>query len=124
LDLVLKINSASAHGEWVAYLCGFIIHSVVEFRKRNDGEMLKQNLGALNATISNSHLCPLLVTFVSTRRPSSGLRPPSPAPAGEGIYFVGRFPRVFAALKPWANFRSAFSAKNAAFVSKCCFAFS
>jgi len=29
---------------------------------------------------------------------------------GEGIYFVGRLPRVVAPLQPWANFRSAFSA--------------
>ena len=37
--------------------------------------------------------------LISARRPSSGLRPPSPAPASEGHeerenYFVGRLPRV------------------------------
>ena len=65
--------------------------------------------------------------FVFPRRPSSGLQPPSPAPASEGFeerenYFVGRLPRVVALLQPWANFRSAFSAYELVFACLAWFA--
>src|SRR5208283_2444200 len=56
---------------------------------------------------------PTVLEFDFAPRPSPGFalaQPPSPAPAGEGIYFVGREPRVVTAFQPWAKIRSAFGA--------------
>ena len=50
---------------------------------------------------------------------------PSPRLARRGRnYFVRREPRVVALLQPWANFRSAFSVLEFAFVCLACFAVS